>query len=488
MPLNLSNSPASLRLGNNAITSAFLGTTPIFPSWSPAALFASGEQGAWYDPSDFSSMFQDLAGTLPVTAAGQSVGLQLDRRSKNYSNAFNGNSWLSYSPSSLSLTDANSYTVECWFRIPAWNDNVGIFGWRGGFGLAAYGNTLKFWGVAPGTQIIDVIGTSEISALVETWVHFALVYNKSNNTKTIYINGTAKHTSAGGLSLSSASALDIGRYSWDGTSGKNLNGSVSNFRILNGAAAYVANFTPPSASLEAVAGTVILTCGRYSANNPSVTQSGSVSVAGLNPFPGAVGNHATQPTAAAQPVLQIDGNGKHYLRFDGVDDFLVTPTITPGTDKVQVFAGVRSLTGGAYGALLEMSSNADTSPGTVLMSGNGNLSTYRVAFNSRGTSTGSALANSAAFNPPVTLVQSGLGDISGDSAILRINGAQSASSTADQGTGNYLAYPLYIGRRGGASSPFNGHLYGLIVRFGPNMVADQIVQTETWVNTKTGAY
>lgn len=42
--------------------------------FTPASLFASGEQGAWYDPSDLSSMFQDSAGTTPVTAAGQPVG------------------------------------------------------------------------------------------------------------------------------------------------------------------------------------------------------------------------------------------------------------------------------------------------------------------------------------------------------------------------------------------------------------------------------
>lgn len=38
------------------------------------ALFENGEQGAWYDPSDFSTMFQDDAGTTPVTAVGQPVG------------------------------------------------------------------------------------------------------------------------------------------------------------------------------------------------------------------------------------------------------------------------------------------------------------------------------------------------------------------------------------------------------------------------------
>ena len=44
-----------------------------------ASLFASDERGAWYDPSDISTLFQDAAGTTPVTAAGQSVGKILDK-------------------------------------------------------------------------------------------------------------------------------------------------------------------------------------------------------------------------------------------------------------------------------------------------------------------------------------------------------------------------------------------------------------------------
>ena len=48
-------------------------------AFSPASLFASGEQGAWYDPSDLTTMFQDRAGTTPVTADGQTVGYILDK-------------------------------------------------------------------------------------------------------------------------------------------------------------------------------------------------------------------------------------------------------------------------------------------------------------------------------------------------------------------------------------------------------------------------
>ena len=61
-------------------------STPVFysrgsrsGSFSIADLFAFSEQGAWYDPSDLSTLFQDSAGTTPVTASGQPVGLMLDK-------------------------------------------------------------------------------------------------------------------------------------------------------------------------------------------------------------------------------------------------------------------------------------------------------------------------------------------------------------------------------------------------------------------------
>jgi lysophospholipase L1-like esterase len=66
-----------------ALISAFSGAPSTVAAWSPTALFAASEQGAWYDPSDFASMFQDDAGTIPVTATGQSVGKILDKSGKN---------------------------------------------------------------------------------------------------------------------------------------------------------------------------------------------------------------------------------------------------------------------------------------------------------------------------------------------------------------------------------------------------------------------
>lgn len=51
--------------------------------FQPSTLFATGEQGIWLDPSDLTTMFQDSAGTTPVTAAGQVVGLIRDKSGNN---------------------------------------------------------------------------------------------------------------------------------------------------------------------------------------------------------------------------------------------------------------------------------------------------------------------------------------------------------------------------------------------------------------------
>ena len=45
--------------------------------------FSNNEQGFFYDPNDLSTMFQDAAGTIPVTAVGQPVGLIRDKSGRN---------------------------------------------------------------------------------------------------------------------------------------------------------------------------------------------------------------------------------------------------------------------------------------------------------------------------------------------------------------------------------------------------------------------
>lgn len=66
-----------MRLGSICLSITRIGQTAS--AFSPVSLFAAGEVGAWFDPSDLSTMFQDAAGTIPVTSVGQPVGKILDK-------------------------------------------------------------------------------------------------------------------------------------------------------------------------------------------------------------------------------------------------------------------------------------------------------------------------------------------------------------------------------------------------------------------------
>ena len=49
-------------------------------AFTPATQFSTGQLGLWADPSDYTTLFQDSAGTTPVTAVTQPDGLMLDKR------------------------------------------------------------------------------------------------------------------------------------------------------------------------------------------------------------------------------------------------------------------------------------------------------------------------------------------------------------------------------------------------------------------------
>jgi hypothetical protein len=195
---------------------------------------------------------------------------------------------------------------------------------------------------------------------------------------------------------------------------------------------------------------------------------------------------AYQRVTTQYDVTESGVQSLSYLSFDGVDDFLVTPTITPGIDKVQVFAGVRKLSDAAAGIIAELSINSNTNTGSFAMVAPA-AATPSYFWRSYGNgAVGDVTATT--YTAPISNVLTGQGAIATDSSTLRINGTQVGSSSVDLGTGNFLAYPLYIGRRGGTSSPFNGQIYSILVRFGANLTATQITNTERYVNKKTGAY
>lgn len=174
-----------------------------------------------------------------------------------------------------------------------------------------------------------------------------------------------------------------------------------------------------------------------------------------------------------------------HLRFDSVDDSLVTNSIDfTGTDKMTVCAGVRKLSDAAYGQVVELSADWFSNNGTFALSAQFGNATPHYAMVSKGTTTQTRLATYAA---PHTAVLTGFANISAPLLGLKVNGGAARTYTASQGTGNYGNYPLYIGSRAGTSLRYNGHIYSIIVR-GAQSSDAQIASVERYVNGKTKAY
>ena len=180
-------------------------------------------------------------------------------------------------------------------------------------------------------------------------------------------------------------------------------------------------------------------------------------------------NRAFQTNSASRPILRKNAvTGANYLEFYGSDDFLQISNIDfTMTDKVSLFAGVRKLSDANAGCLV----------GGYVSSGSAGvfeITAPRTASNNYGfTVRGSGVASiysANGYGAPDSYVLSCSFMMMGvgiqNQIKPRINGlnpnlvVSSESTTLDVTTFNSL--PLYIGRRGGTSLPFNGHIYGLI--------------------------
>jgi hypothetical protein len=160
-----------------------------------------------------------------------------------------------------------------------------------------------------------------------------------------------------------------------------------------------------------------------------------------------------------------------------------------GTDKMTVFAGVRKLSDANAAILVEYSANFNGNPGSFFFTApesTGASGDYGFAARGSASAAIGQIAKTATRLAPITDVVTVTSDIAGDLSAMRVNGVASGTNgTADQGTGNYGNYPLFIGARNGAGNFFSGHLYSLIVR-GARSNTGQISSTETWVAGKTG--
>ena len=159
-------------------------------------IFANGEQGFFYDPSDMGTMFQDAAGTIPVTAAGQPIGLIRDKSGRNNH----------ASPTTSSrrpifeqkpILGANFVTDSTLAEPSKWNTGAAS-------GVSVSGNKLIFNNV----QAYHASVTSALSTKLTVGKRYLLSYIISG-----YVSGAVRAQLLGGATINTVSFNKNGRVS-----------------------------------------------------------------------------------------------------------------------------------------------------------------------------------------------------------------------------------------------------------------------------------
>jgi Concanavalin A-like lectin/glucanases superfamily len=548
--------------------------------FSPASLFTSGVVGAWYDPSDYTSLFQDSAGTTAVTAVEQPVGLMLDKSQGlvlgadiqnggfDSDTAWTKNGWViaagvATSSVTAAITQISPVTLAVgdWVKVTVTVSAITsgfVYAWVAGDGNNAYrtnavGTYTWYFQItavtnqqvgiytanAPSGIVIDNVSIRRISgnhALQATSAsrpilrarYNLLTYSEQFNTgwslnaaavtanqevapdgtttadkianstttsdyplvyQAYTLSAAATVTQTVYAKVGSANFLSMATY--DGTvvkfSGFNLSNGTVNLTAVGHTLAIVdagggwyrcsVTYAYPATTARVYVG-VYKTSGTPSYVPSSIGADFIYSWGADARYGSSAGTY--QRIAAATDYDTV--GFLPYLAFDGTDDSFATGSIDfSATDKMSVCAGVTKLTS-ADGIVSELSADLSVNNGAFYLFLYSDTAYY---FGSRGTI--QVQVASSALAAPRTNTLTGLGDISGDLVTLRVNGAQVAQSTSNQGTGNYGNYPLYVGRRGGSTLPFNGRIYQMVV-CGKTLSASELASTEAYVNTKTGAY
>ena len=208
----------------------------------------------------------------------------------------------------------SDFTIELWVNMANTNtfspflrpDDEGAFP---EFGYDWSTSELKF---QARNGAITTVSTTAVVRNV--WNHIAV--SRSGTSLRLFVNGTQVGSTVTNSTNfgSTTGTIRIGGSSFSGS--HNINGYLSNFRVVKGTALYTSNFTPSTTPLTAITNTSILTCqsNRFADNSTNaftLTRNGDVSVQAFSPF---------APTAAYSTA---NVGGSAY--FDGSGDYLTVP-------------------------------------------------------------------------------------------------------------------------------------------------------------------
>lgn len=551
-------------------------------------LFAAGEQGVWFDPSDLTTLFQDAAGTTPVYLPGQGqvdppVGLLLDKRrllatggtlpAPDFttgagwarSAAVSASSVLSFTTTGVggmyktannyltagklydfSVTYTKSDAVSAFSLVNI--DNGSASSPVVATGTAASGVLTARW-FAPtsggmyfrlagaGTVTINAIVVREVpgnhayQSTATSRPTLSARYNVLTSTENLAdpswtINGTCVRTGAFATSPTgtlTATRIQLGtlatdevRQTFSTPAGagigytaaiwlKSNTGSDQQVRLKNTHINVVDNF---------LIITVTPVWQRFSLTVANGASPGTGQLLGITNTAGGLPKDVL--AWGADLRIANDGVGLPeyqrvvdastydtagfplYLRFDGVDDWMQTASVDFGaTDKATLWAAIRKLSDAGTGMLIESSTTATagTNNGTFHLAAPnpaaGDLSFKLVG----GAAPANAVVAASGYPAPVSAIATYQMDIGGaaigDEMKIRVNGVAPAvtypNGVTPAGGGNLGNHAIYIGRRAGTSLPFNGRLYGLIVR-GAATPDPTISRVERYLNAKSRAY
>jgi hypothetical protein len=547
-----------------------------------ALLFSANEPGVFYDFDDWSTLFQDTAGTQPVTAANQGVALALDKSKglklgpelvTNGTFDENIDGWTNSTPSAGNISfSAGQLLVE---RVSGGTSAYQALACVVGY---TYQVLFNFTSVVsglprisatssastPGSGVTDPQATRFVFVATATTMYIHLGLNSGNGTSGSYDNISVRELPGNHATQATTAARPLTVIHPDGGVRNLLDRSEEFDNAVWAKQGFGAGTAPVVTSNAALAPDGTMTAERVVFTLPSGATVSDISqliqlftfgdanyagsfyiksntgadqnivllirniqvatvtattewqrVSALSLASAVASNFGLRARgtftagtvdllvwgaqleegSTATPYqkrvnfLDVTEAGKRSIRrlyFNGTSHFMTTPVITPNTDKAQVFAGVRKLSDAAVGSVVELSENSRVFNGTFdLRAPTGPAANFSsIARGSSGPSTEQE-AIASPFVAPVSAVLSSINDIAANTTVLRVNGAVGATAVGDKGTGNFLAYPMFIGARNGTSLFLNGYIDQLITRFGTNLATGAIETTEKYVSTKS---
>jgi hypothetical protein len=416
--------------------------------FSPRLLFASGEQGVWFEPSP-TTCFTDTTRTTPASV-GQAVAGMTDlsgRGNHATQSITSARPILGRVPASgrrnlLVQTEAiislNGWTINGTGVVKNYPsesvDGIEVSRTVTGLGFSvSFTRNVALTGATAGLIFTGQIRARSVSG--PTQVRLVFIETGGANAD--------EQTNITDLNLTS----DFQTFTITRTINRNDRTAIRFFMASDTTGDYVVDFVKPQLELGSTA----------------------------TPY---------QRVGSTFDVTEAGQPDNFYLSFDGIDDFLSIASFDPAFDKVQVFAGVRKLSDANRASIV---TGPDLSDYTFSLESPGFANAYEFAnimsALRRAGSTGAA---------PDTSILTAIGDfdlptLANPLTQLRRNGVIAETNTGSLGAtaGNYKAGVYTIGCREGTSQFLNGQVYSLVMRFGANLSLPTIERTEKYVASKT---